>query len=187
MRLDWFAVTVHPKHEYLAERALKYQGLETYLPVRRVQRQWSDRRKQLDAVLFPGYLFCRFESRDKLRVMQSPGVRGIVSAGRDPLPVEESELASIRALIASGRPLGVYPYVCAGQRVRISGGPLDSVRGVIQRVKKHAHDVWRVVVSVETLGYSVCVEVDADQIVPDKILPEPEIPHERRLHGRCQA
>ncbi len=178
----WFALTVHPKHEHLAARGLRAQGFEVYLPLHRARRRWSDRTKTLDMVLFPGYVFCRFQSPDKLRVMTSPAVRGIVKMGRDPIPVDDAEISSIRTLISSGRPIDVCPFLRVGQHVRISHGPFESVRGVIVR----ADDNWRVVVSVEALGCSVSVEVDADQIQPDK-KPAQSIPSERINHGHLQA
>jgi len=180
--LNWFALTVHPKHEQLAECGLKYHGFEAYLPIHRVRRQWSDRRKDLDQVLFPGYVFCRFDPSQKLHVLQSPSVRSVVSLGRDPLPVDESEIAAVRALISTGRPIDVCPYIRVGRRVRVSHGPLEALRGVILRVK----DSWRVVVSVEALGCSVAIEVDADQVSPEKFAPERALA-ERMVDGRYQA
>ncbi|MEO8098509.1 MAG: transcription termination/antitermination NusG family protein [Acidobacteriota bacterium] len=178
----WHAITVHPKHEHLAERGLLNQGFEVYLPVHRMQRRWSDRVKTSDVVLFPGYLFCRFSHNDKLRVLTSPAVRGVVSTGRDPIPVDDTEVASVRALIATGRPVDACPYIRIGQHVCISHGPLESVRGVIVR----ANDNWRVVVSVEALGCSVAVEVDAHQIAPEK-KPPAKTPTERITYGHYEA
>ena len=178
----WFALTVHPKHEQSAERGLRHQGFEVYLPVCRSRRRWSDRTKMLDMVLFPGYIFCRFAAQDKLRVMTSTSVRGVVRSGRDPVPVDDAEIASIRSLIASGRPVDVCPYLSIGQHVRISHGPFESVRGVILRSDEH----WRVVVSVEALGCSVSVEVDANQVSPDK-KPAQSQHQERIIHGNLQA
>jgi len=165
---SWYALTVHPKHEQLAQRGLSHQDLETYVPIHRVQRRWSDRNKDLTMVLFPGYVFCRFATHDKLRVLTSPSVRSIVSVGRDPLPVDDAEISSIRALVASGRPVDVCPYIRVGQPVRITHGPMSSLRGIVTRT----NDSWRVIVSVEALGCSIAVEVDADQLSPDSISSE---------------
>jgi len=183
---SWFALTVHPKHEHLAARSLRSRGFEVYLPFHRARRRWSDRSKSLDMVLFPGYLFCRFDTPDKLRVMTTPSVRGIVRSGRELIPVDDAEIASIRTLIASGRPIDVCPFLHVGQHVRISHGPFESVRGVIVR----ADDNWRVVVSVEALGCSVSVEVDADQLLPDRKPPaniHKRSFTERIAHGNLQA
>jgi transcription termination/antitermination protein NusG len=178
----WFALTIHPKHEHLAARGLRSQGFEVYLPVHRARRRWSDRTKTLDIVLFPGYVFCRFDPQDKLRVVSAPSVRGIVRNGRDPIPVDDAEIASVRTLISSGRPIDVCPFLRVGQHVRIHHGPFESVRGVIVR----ADDNWRVVVSVEALGCSVSVEVDADQVLPERKPPATQ-PTERITHGHLQA
>jgi transcription antitermination factor NusG len=160
---SWFALTVGPSHERRAERSLLHQGFEAYLPVYRVHRRWSDRVKKLDAVLFPGYVFCRFSYPDRLRVLNSPGVRSIVTTGRDPAPVNEDEISAVRCLLASGRPPLPWPYLRIGQKVVIRDGQFASLRGVIVRAK----DSWRVVVSVEALSCSVAIEVDADLVAPD--------------------
>jgi transcription antitermination factor NusG len=160
----WFALTVRPNHEHTATRGLGHQGFETYLPVYRARKRWTDRVRETDAVLFPGYVFCRFGLREKLRVLQSPGVRSIVGAGKQPARVEEDEISAVRALLSSGGAIALWPYVRIGQSVIIEHGPLAPVRGVIVRTKNS----WRVVVSVEALGSSVSVEVDSDMLSLDR-------------------
>lgn len=169
---SWFALTARPKHEHTAERGLRNQGFEAYLPVHRVRRRWSDRTKEMDSVLFPGYVFCRFAQSDKMRVLNSPGVRSIVGSRREPEPVDDVEISAVRALIASGRAIQPWPYLRAGQKVVIEQGPLASLRGVVVRAK----DSWRVVVSVDALGCSVAVEVDSGMVAPDI-----------SSYGRCQT
>jgi transcription antitermination factor NusG len=159
----WFAVRVRPNHERAAERSLHGLGLEAYLPLHRVRRRWSDRIKEIESVLFPGYVFCRFGYPDRMRVLNSAGVRSIVSNGKDPLPVDDSEIAAVRALLRSGRPILPSPYMQIGQRVVIRDGPLASLRGVVVR----ARDAWRVVVSVEAINCSIAIEVDSAAVARD--------------------
>jgi transcription antitermination factor NusG len=156
----WFALTVKPNHEHTATRALMNQDFEAYLPLHRVRRQWSDRTKEMEAVLFPGYVFCRFDSRDRSRVLNSAGVRSIVGSGKDAAPVCDSEIDSIRALIASRRPILPWPFLRPGEPVTIRSGPLVNLRGIIVRVK----DSLRAVVSVEALSCSVAIEVDMEDL-----------------------
>ena len=158
----WFALTVRPNHERTTERALASRGLEAYLPLYRVRRQWADRVKEGESPLFPGYLFCRFSFRERMQVLTSPGVRSIVGTRREPLLVDDSEISNVRALVASGRPILPWPYLRTGQHVIIREGPLASLRGVVVRAKNH----WRVVVNVEALSCSVSVELDADALGP---------------------
>jgi len=160
---SWYALTVRPNHEQTAALGLRNQEWEVYVPVCRSRRQWSDRVKEKDAVLFPGYVFCRFAYADRLRVLQSPGVRSLVGTAKQPLPVTDEEIASVRAIVASGRPIAAWPYLREGRRVVINHGPLENVRGVILRAK----NAWRVVVSVEALGASIAVEVDSILLSPE--------------------
>jgi len=160
----WFALTVRPNHEQAATRGLGQQGFETYLPVYRARKRWSDRVRESDAVLFPGYVFCRFGLREKLQVLQSPGVRSVVGAGKQPVLVEETEISAVRSVLSSGGAIAPWPYVHIGQSVMIEHGPLAPLRGVILRTKSS----WRVVVSVEALGSSVSVELDSDMLSLDR-------------------
>jgi transcription antitermination factor NusG len=170
--LSWFAIRVRPKHEKAAAVNLGRQGFEEYVPLHRVRRRWSDRVKELDAVLFPGYIFCRFPRHERLRVLNSPSVESIVGFGKTDIPVEDAEIQAVRTLVASGRPLAPWPFLRIGQSVAIENGPLAGVRGVVLRDE----DSWRVVVSVEALDRSIAVEVDRDMINPESSL---------LLHG-CQ-
>jgi transcription antitermination factor NusG len=163
---SWFAIRVRPKHEKTAAINLGRQGFEEYVPLHRVRRRWSDRVKELDAVLFPGYIFCRFPRHDRLRVLNSPSVESIVGFGKTDIPIDEAEIQAVRALVASGRPLAPWPFLRIGQKVAIDSGPLAGVRGVVLRDQ----DSWRVVVSVEALDRSIAVEVDRDMINPESSL-----------------
>lgn len=156
----WFAVTVRPNHERTAAQALAAKGLEPFLPLYRARRRWTDRVKQLDLPLFGGYVFCRFERREKTRVLATPAVISVVGFGHEPASIPESEIESLRTLVTSGLQLGPWPFLRVGQRVRIEAGPLAGVHGVLTQVK----DAWRVVVSVELLRRAVAVEVDREVV-----------------------
>lgn len=159
----WFALRVRPNHEKTAATHLARQGFEPYVPLHRVRRRWSDRIKEIDAVLFPGYIFCRFVSAERLIVMNSPGVESILGFGKNDAPVDDAEIAAVRSLIGSGRPLAPWPYLNIGQNIAIESGPLAGLRGIVLR-DEHA---WRVVVSVQALGRSISAEVDREMIAPD--------------------
>lgn len=158
--LNWFAVAVKPRHEKLAARVLRDQGLEDFLPLYRSRRRWSDRLKEIEAPLFAGYVFCRFSPQDRTPVLKTPGVRSIVAFGGQPAPVPDSEISAIRRAVGSGLPVEPGPLLGEGQPVRIERGPLSGLRGVLVRVR----DNWRLVVSVELLQRSVAVEVDRDDV-----------------------
>ena len=75
---SWYALTVKPRHEQTASQHLGAKGLERFVPTYRTSRRWSDRRKEVELCLFPGYVFCRFDAAHRVPVLQSAGVAGIV-------------------------------------------------------------------------------------------------------------
>lgn len=135
-------------------------GYEHFQPTCIVRRRWSDRIKQTEDPLFPGYLFCRFDPLNRLPVLTAPGVIAIVSFGRTLLPVDEQEIEAIRKLVASGFPLYPSPFLRVGQRVRIEEGALAGLEGILMEVRNR----HRVVASISLLQRSVGVEIDPQSL-----------------------
>lgn len=158
----WFAVVVRSTHADLAARSLERLGYEQFLPWRTVRRQWSDRIKVIQQPLFPGYLFCRFDPQNRLPVLTSPGVISIVRSGKTLLPVDGQEIETIRSLMNSRTPMDPHPYLKTGNRVRIEGGALDGVEGLLVAVRSEC----RVVASITILQRSVSVEIDPARLRP---------------------
>jgi len=166
LALRWFAVTVRPQHEKAVARHLGTVGLESFLPLYRTRRIWSDRLKELNLPLFPDYVFCRFVVRDRVTVLKIPGVRAVVGFGKEPTPVSDAEIAALKTMVASGVPVHPWPYLKIGDWVRIARGPLQGLEGILVQHKGS----WRVVVSVHLLQRSVAAEVDRLSIWPAKPL-----------------
>ena len=154
----WYALAVKPQHEVRVFQGLAGLGeIEGFLPTYKDKRVWSDRVKILDAPLFPGYVFARFEyPARRVPVLRVAEVRSIVGFGHTASPVAEEEIGTIRTLIGSTFPVRPWPFLRSGQRVRIEHGPLRGVEGgsLDQR------DEWRMFVRVELLQRSVSVLLD---------------------------
>jgi len=156
----WFALTVRPRHEKAATTYLSRKGLEAYLPLYRARRRWSDRFREVELCLFPGYVFCRFPYAKRLDVLNVPSVHTIVGFGDQETPVSDEEIASIRTILASGAPVLPWDYLRVGERVRIVDGSLRDIEGILVRER----EACRVVVNVELLQRSVAVEIDRDLV-----------------------
>jgi transcription termination/antitermination protein NusG len=159
---EWFALTVRPRHEKTAAQNLRMRGLEDFLPLYNARRQWSDRIQTVELPLFPGYVFCRFHSKDWLRVLGTPGVSTVVGFGKQPAPVSGAEIDAIQKMLTSGMRVSPWPYIQAGTQVEIAGGALSGLRGIALREK----GVDRLVVNVELLRRSVAVEIDRALLTP---------------------
>ena len=98
LNLPWFALQVRARKEDWVASQLTGQGFDCFLPKYKTVRQWSDRAKELEQPLFPGYLFCRFDYHNRRSLVVTPGIIQIVGSGRSPIPVEQVEIESIQKI-----------------------------------------------------------------------------------------
>lgn len=159
-QLPWYSVRTKPKHESIAAGALKGKGYEQYLPLYRSRRRWSDR--VVDSVVpqFPGYVFCRFDANRRLPILTTPGVISIVSFGKGPTPIEESQIEAIQLVLSSGLAVEPCPFLREGQCIRVNRGSLEGLEGFLLKKKSE----WRMVVSITMLQRSVSVEIDREWV-----------------------
>lgn len=142
------------------------KGYEYFLPLYKDRRRWSDRIKEVDSPLFPGYLFCRFNPQNRLPILKTPGVTQIVGYNHVPVAVDEEEIRAIRTLVASGLPNHPCPFLQVGNRVRIDAGALRGLEGILLEVKGKR----KLVLSITLLQRSVAVEIDSEAV---RLIPTP--------------
>jgi transcription antitermination factor NusG len=160
--LPWFALSVRPRRERFAATLLRNKGYTEYLPLIRRSKLQSSQKRTAESALFPGYLFCRLDPGNRLPVLTTPWVNSIVGVGNVPIPIPEEEITSVRTLVESGIAAEPWPFLHAGQRVRIDSGTLSGVDGILLSFKKQQ----RLVVSISLLQRSVAVEIDRDWVSP---------------------
>jgi transcription antitermination factor NusG len=139
---------------------LAVRGFEVFLPKLEIWSRRAGVKHRILKPMFPGYLFVRDELSEA-RYAELLGARGLVcvlgnGAGRL-TPVPNQEIDAIRAVVQSNLPALPHPYLAAGQRVRITRGPLADVEGIL--VGRNAGK-GLLVLSVQLFQRSVAVEVD---------------------------
>jgi transcription antitermination factor NusG len=157
VEFPWFALQVRARYEQGVADHLDGKGYELFLPLYKCRKRWSDRVKEVEAPLFPGYLFCRLNPQDRLPILKTPGVIQVVGSNRTPTAVDEHEIQAIQAMVASGIPNQPWPFLATGDRVRIESGPLSGLEGILVEFKGN----HRLVLSVTLLQRSVAVEIDS--------------------------
>jgi transcription antitermination factor NusG len=162
MQSHWYAAHVCSRHEKQVARQLEERQVNYFLPVYRSVRRWKDRRKELDLVLFPGYVFVHLDLKDRLRVLQVPSVVRFVSFNGHPAPLPDAEIEVLVNGLAKGVRAEPHPYLKVGHRVRVKYGPLTGTQGILTRRK----DKFRVVLSIDLIMRSVAVEVDEADVEP---------------------
>ena len=156
-RYPWFGLQVRARYEKNAAALLRGKGYDPFLPVYRCRRRWSDRIKEVELPLFPGYLFCQFDVHNRLPVLKTPGVIRVVGVAGTPVPVDDTEIAAIQTIIRSGLSSQPWPFLQVGAKVRVEYGALCGLEGILLDFKG-GH---RLVVSVTLFQRSVAVEIDS--------------------------
>src|SRR5262245_24779938 len=116
-RYFWYAIQTLSRHEKVVRKQLAMQNVEHFLPTTKRLSQWSDRKKRVEVPLFAGYCFARFSLTDRLPVLQSQGVVGVVGCGGKPESIPDDEIESLRRLIASRSDYISHPYLTEGMCV----------------------------------------------------------------------
>jgi transcription antitermination factor NusG len=165
MNPDWVALVVRPRAERSVQKGLANMGLETFVAWHGVRRRWVDRIRILEQNLIPGYVFCRSTFEERMTVMHQAGVERVVSFNRTPALIPDHEIAALKRAVCSELPLGPWPYLKAGQRVRIEKGVLAGMEGTLARESAG----WKVVVTVSALQRSIAVEIERDMIAPEGV------------------
>jgi len=154
----WYAVYTWARHEKSVARHLSERNIDNLLPVYETVHRWRNGRSKVCLPLFPGYIFVRVPRTLRGRVLEVSGVVQLLGAGNRPTPLadEEVELLNRVAAIGSER-VQPHPYLGPGKRIQIASGPLQGLKGTVQRSKTGE----RFVVSVDMIQRSVAIEVDA--------------------------
>lgn len=155
----WYVLHSKCHHEKNIVLRLESMGIETFFPVRALERKWKDRKKIVDFPLFPGYVFVNMPLIKKREVVETAGVVRIVgNTGPEPLPA--NQIIAIKKFIETKIEFDPYPYLVPGIEVEVKRGPLKHVRGVLVS-KKNKH---RLVINVELLNNSIATEIDAADV-----------------------
>jgi transcription antitermination factor NusG len=158
----WFALQVRSRWESSTALLLSGKGYQTLLPTYQTKKRWNGRLRQLNAPLFPGYVFCQFDALNRLPILITPGVIAVVGRGRVPVAVDDAEITAIQTIVSSGVPAEPWPYLEIGQRIRIESDVLYGLEGVLIKFKGN----HRIVVSVSLLRRSVALEIDRSCVSP---------------------
>jgi len=154
----WLVFYTQSRQEKKVRDLLLRNGFEVFLPLQKVMRQWSDRKKKVEAPLFNSYIFV-FESEDKITsILQTPGVAWNIRYNDKPAELRPKELTTIQRFLESGLLLETGPIekLTPGDFVEVVDGPLKSMVGEVLRTK----DDTKFVVALDSIGQSLLVTID---------------------------
>jgi transcription antitermination factor NusG len=158
----WYAVHTRAKHEKKVTAELQQRGMKAFLPAAREVRRWSDRRQVIETPLFPCYVFVHTDLAvaPRMAVLQTAGVFRFVGFSHGPVPIPDAEIEGVQAVLAKHLPVSLCGFIKVGDKVRIRGGALDGVEGVLTG----RNGERRLIISIELIQQSMAVIVEGYDI-----------------------
>lgn len=154
----WYALRVKTRSESTCLDVLKRRGYTVFCPTYPERKRYVDRWKLIERALFPGYLFCRFDVSRKVPVIGSYGVDYIVGGGLPSSVIPEVQIEHLQRMVSAGAT--PTPYLTEGQRVRVIGGALAGVEGILARNAGNN----LLVVSISILQRSAALHVQSSEV-----------------------
>lgn len=156
----WYAVFTVPRNEKSVERQLNLRHIECFLPTYETVRVWKNRQRvKVVLPLFPTYLFVCIDRRDRVKVLESPGVLQIVGNSREPLPLSAPEVEFLRSDFCKHRAKPYHDFVI-GQKVRVRRGVMQGVEGILVRRNNRV----RFVLTLGLINQHAAIEVGAEDL-----------------------
>ena len=159
---SWFAVQTRPRHEKKANSELREKGIHSFLPLHREKHTWSDRNRWVELPIFSQYLFVRVRltPESRRRVLQTAGVVHFVGASGRGTPIPDEQIATLSTIVAQGIPTVSHEFLRVGEKVRIRGGVLEGIEGILSAIRNDNS----LVVSVDLIQKSVAIRIDGFEV-----------------------
>lgn len=161
MSRKWLALYCRPRWEKKVNQLLTEKGLESYCPLNKVRRKWSDRVKLVEEPLFKSYVFVKVSDEDRTLVRMTPGVVNFVYWNGRPAVIREKEIQAIKRFLNEHENVEVEPMdIQKHERVKVTSGPLMDQEGEVVDVRHKT-----VKVAIDSLGYVLIAHIDRTKLI----------------------
>lgn len=139
---------------------LTEKGLESYCPLNKVRRKWSDRVKIVEEPLFKSYVFVKVSDEDRSKVRMTNGAINFVYWDGKPAVIKEKEITAIRRFLDEYENVEARPVdLKLNQRVRITNGTLMDKEGKVVDIR---HKTAKI--AIDSLGYILVAVIDRTKL-----------------------
>lgn len=146
---------------------LLQNGIESYCPLNKVRRKWSDRVKLVEEPLFKSYVFVKVDESGRTAVRMTDGVINFVYWDGKPAIVKDKEIEAIKLFLEEYENVSLVKMdLKPNDRVRVVAGPMMDNEGKVLEVK---HKVAKV--AIDSLGFILVANFDRSKLIsaqPDK-------------------
>ncbi len=150
---NWFVLYTHPRAEFKVEKSLTAKNIEVFLPVRKIIKQWSDRKKEVTEIMFSSYIFIFADEKERLLALEDKNVVRCLCEHGKPSVVPEWQIENLKLLIESNALPKIIEGLIIGTKVEITNGPFSGIQGIIVKIENKNH----LAISIELINRTVIV------------------------------
>ena len=152
----WYAVYTRPRAEKLVYQRLEEAGIETFLPLQKIYRKWSDRRKLVEKPLLSSYIFVKTSTKCFPLVYRTNGVVKFISFEGQPVSIPRNQIDNLRLLVNSDAEIEVTSeQFASGDNVEVISGSLVGLTGELIKIGRQK----RVVVRIDRLDQNLILKI----------------------------
>jgi len=152
----WYAIYTNPRAEKQVHTRLLETGVESFLPIQKTYRQWSDRKKLVEKPLLSSYVFVKVVPREFPAVYKTSGVVKFVSFEGQPVSIPQNQIDNLRLLVNSDADIEVTgEALIKGDNVKVMSGSLIGLTGELISINGKK----KVVVRVDRLDQNIIVTI----------------------------
>jgi transcription antitermination factor NusG len=161
---NWIAVYTKSRHEQIVINELNKKNIESYCPMFKERRQWSDRKKWVHFPLFRSYVFANIEIKENIYVLQTIGVNKIVQFQKKISIIPNQVIDNIKNIIKGGYKVEQADYFIKGDEVCVVSGPLKGLDGVVLDLR----GANKIIIKIEAIQQALSVEISSDRLKSKK-------------------
>ena len=154
---NWYAIYTRSRAEKAVNTELFLTGIESYLPLKKTIRKWSDRKKMIEVPLFNSYVFVKVSEKEYMKVLQTYGVTRFITFEGQAVSIPEQQINAIRAYLDETEPIPLEDQLklAPGKNVLVIRGPLLGMTGILLDIEGKN----KVKVEIEAIGQSLIITI----------------------------
>ena len=158
---NWYAIYTRSRSEKKVAELLVEKGINSYLPLVKTMRQWSDRKKKVEVPLIRSYVFVNISRKEYDEVLQTQGVVAYVTFEGKAAKIPDQQIEAVRIALEGRLEISAYKDdFKRGEKVKIVSGPMKGFEGEYVGIAKKRNFIIR----LSSIGYSLKVELDAAEV-----------------------
>ena len=154
---NWYAIYTRSRSEKAVNTELSLTGIESYLPLKKTIRKWSDRKKMVEVPLFNSYVFVKVSEKEYMKVLQTFGVTRFITFEGMAVSIPEQQINAVRAYLDETEPIPLDDQLklAPGKNVLITSGPMAGMTGILLNIEGKN----KVKVEIDAIGQSLIISI----------------------------